>query len=87
MDWSDLDGYQWQGIYACLDADDTARAMSTSFGMMTLGGGFSILTEIMQGFYSLVDHYANVERVIAIQNDLHELFYRADWSVDADGDY
>ena len=90
MDWSDLDGYQWQGIYAYLDADDTARAMSTSFGMMTLGGGFGVLTEIMQGFYSLIDFYATVEQKLAIrtmQEELHDLFYSADWSVDAEADY
>ena len=90
MDWSDLNGYQWQEIYGYLNADDTARAMSSSFGMMTLGGGFCVLTDIMQGFYSLIDFYAAVEQELAIrtmQEELHDLFYSADWSADAESDY
>ena len=70
-----------------LQADDTVRAMSASLGMMTLGRGFVVLTEIMQGFRSLVDFHASVERIRAMREDLHNLVFDADWSADAEDDY
>ena len=87
MDWSDLSELLWQEIYAFVPVNDTVQAMSSSFGMMTLGGGFEVLTEAMQDYWRLIDFLSTVQQELAIralQDEIRGLFYSDAWSSDSD---
>ena len=88
MDWSDLSELQWQEIYSFTHVNDRTQAMGSSFGMMTLGGGFEVLTEAMQDYWRLIDFLTTVQQELAIralQDEIRDLFYINSWSSDSEG--
>ena len=79
MDWSDLSELQWQEIYSFIPVNDRTQAMGSSFGMMTLGGGFEVLTEAMQDYWRLIDFLTTVQQELALRALQDEILSEA-WS-------
>ena len=88
MDWSDLAMEIWYEIYSHLTVNDAVQSRISSFGMLSLGGGFEVLTQAMQDYWRLIDFEATIQQELAMQAELDEIVDRVfadeDWAEDSD---
>ena len=68
--WSDLDEVLWSRVSSFMYMDEQVQFSVSSFGCMTLMGGFEYVQEANHDFWRLVDFWCTIQEELANQAEV-----------------